>query len=549
MDGIEEEQKTVVKGTFWGLAGSIALKLVSFIYVIIVARLFAQDDVGTFYLALSILGMIAVFSDLGFGSAFMRYVPFYMGKGQKDKVYSLLRAGYLFAGLLTIVATAVLFLLAGQIGDFFRNPSLELPLQILSLYFLTNTFFSLNACFLSGRKLAKENNILNTGQNVLKLIFTLVLFFALGATMEALAIGFAASFVAVTLASFIYVGSDVKKLGIGGLRITSGEQLAMVKEVLPFGLVLSLVLSFWVFISYTDKVMLAYLMPGPEAAAAVAVYAIATALAGVIAIFPGAVGSIFFPTISELRGKGKQEEMLKLSVSASRWIIFLTAPLTIVLVAYPEELLQMFYGAGYAAGAGALMIFSIGMFVRALSQVQSSMIAASRLVRIELYAAGGAALANVALNWMLIPIYGINGAAAASMISFVIVTLLLIYYCWKKFGFGFPRELYTPIAALVIAVAVMLAFRGWTGALTGFTPELPGMEGIGAAIAQKIIKLAVLGVLFAASCASYFLLLIMFKAIKKEDVSLLSSSLRRIKAPAGFIRAVEGILGLRGWAD
>ncbi|MDD2655119.1 MAG: flippase [Candidatus ainarchaeum sp.] len=540
MDGIEEEQKSVVKGTFWGLAGSIALKLVSFIYVIIVARLFSQNDVGTFYLALSVLGMMAVFSDMGFGSAFLRYVPFYVGKGQNGKAYALLRTGYLFSGLLTIIATVAVFLLAGQIGDFFRNPGLALPLRILSIYFLANTFFSLNACFLSGRKLVKENNILNTGQNVLKLVITLLLFVALGGTIEALAVAFAASFVIVALASFLYVGRDVGKLGIGGLRITFAEQFAMLKEVLPFGLVLSLVLSFWIFVSYTDKVMLAYLLP--EAAAAVAVYAIATALAGVIAIFPGAVVSIFFPVISELHGKGKKDEMLKLSVSAARWIIFLTAPLTIVFVAYPEEILQMFYGASYAAGALVLAIFSIGMFVRSLSQVQSSIIAASRLVRIELYAAGGAAAANITLNWMLIPVYGIDGAAAASAISFTIVTVLLVYYCWKRFGLGFPKKLYAPLAAVVIAVALMLALRGWTGALTGFSPELP-LEGIWAAVAQKAVKLAVLGALFAASGALYFSLLMALGAIKKEDVSLLSSGLRRMNAPAGFIRAVERIMG------
>lgn len=541
MDGIEEEQKTVVKGTFWGLAGSVALKLVSFIYVIIVARLFAQGDVGTFYLALSILGMLAVFSDLGFGSAFLRYVPFYVGKGQNDKAYALLKIGYLFSGSLTIIVAAAVFLFAGGIGDFFRNPALAWPLQILSLYFLTNTFFSLNACFLSGRKLVKENNILNTGQNVLKLAITLVLFVALGPTIEALAAAFSASFVIVAVASFFYVGRDVKKLGVGKLHPASGERLAMLKEVLPFGLTLSLVVSFWIFVSYTDKVMLAYMLP--DAAVAVAVYTIATTLAGVIIIFPSAVSSIFFPIISELHGKGKQEELLKLSASASRWIIFLMAPLTIVLVAYPEEVLQMFYGADYVAGAFVLVVFSIGMFIRSLSQVQSSIIAAARLVRIELYAAGGAALVNVALNWLLIPLYGINGAAIASTISFAMVTILLTYYCWKRFGFGFPKELYAPVAAAIISVAVMLALRGSTGALTGFSLELPVLEGITALIAQKLVKLAVMGALFAACCAVYFIMLVALRAIKKEDVSLLSSGLRRMKAPAGFIRAVERIVG------
>ena len=45
------------------------------------------------------------------------------------------------------------------------------------------------------------------------------------------------------------------------------------------------------------------------------------------------------------------------------------------------------------------------------------------------------ALVNIVLNYILIPIYGINGAAIASMFSLVVWNVLMIYEVRRKFGF------------------------------------------------------------------------------------------------------------------
>jgi O-antigen/teichoic acid export membrane protein len=42
---------------------------------------------------------------------------------------------------------------------------------------------------------------------------------------------------------------------------------------------------------------------------------------------------------------------------------------------------------------------------------------------------------NVILNLLLIPNYGINGAAIASLVSNIVINLLCVYYIKKKLGF------------------------------------------------------------------------------------------------------------------
>ena len=44
-------------------------------------------------------------------------------------------------------------------------------------------------------------------------------------------------------------------------------------------------------------------------------------------------------------------------------------------------------------------------------------------------------LINIVLNYTLIPLYGIDGSAIATMISLVVFNLLLVYFVKKEFGF------------------------------------------------------------------------------------------------------------------
>jgi O-antigen/teichoic acid export membrane protein len=45
------------------------------------------------------------------------------------------------------------------------------------------------------------------------------------------------------------------------------------------------------------------------------------------------------------------------------------------------------------------------------------------------------AIINVVLNYLLIPIYGINGAALASMVSLATWNLTMVYFVKREFGF------------------------------------------------------------------------------------------------------------------
>jgi O-antigen/teichoic acid export membrane protein len=534
-----EEHKTIVKGTIWGLIGSSATKLILFIYWIIVARVLSQDDIGTFSVALSIATIATVFSDLGFSNAFGRYVPYFLGKKENDKVYWLLGSGYLIGGTVSLIFAAVLFFSSAFISAVFKNPLLEKPLQFFAFYIVINTFFTLNNMFLQGKKMIKESNIITAIQNVLKLVITLILFLAFERSAFSLAIAFVCSSFIAALLSFWYVRNDLAliKFELGSKK--TPEKLVLLKDVVLFGLTLSIIITLYALIGNTDIILLGYFLPEND----VGVYKIVVTLVSILTLFPSAIGSIFFPVISELHGKGKKEEMLKVSKTAVRWLLFLIMPLTLVFLVFPDNALAALFGTAYSRGTIILVIFTFALFIRSLVFVHGYLLAAVRLISIEFRIALVAALANVVLDWFLIPLYGLEGAAIASTTSLLLIAALLVYYTKKIFGFTFPSDFYKPLIAGLFALAFIFLVKDYVLMLINNISEfsLFGDETVNL-IFNKLIKLVVLGALFVFSCIVYTIALIFMKAFANEDIAIISAALRKAKLPNEFIMLTEMIV-------
>jgi O-antigen/teichoic acid export membrane protein len=540
MGALKEEHRTVAKGAFWGLLGGLALKFVSFIYTIFLGRFFSQNSVGTFYLSFSIASLFTIFSDFGMNSAFNRYVPFYIGKGQKKDVHALLDSAYLFSSFLSIIISLVLFFAAGPVADFYGNSALAAPLKWMGFFLLVNNFFSLNTSFLVGLKKIKENTAINNAQNILKLLLTLILYFLFGDTAYVIAMGFVLSFLVLTIISFFYVKKGLAEVGAERSPSTLGEKATLIKEVLPFGLTITLIATFWQVATYVDRLMIGYLIP--NSADDIAVYSIAIGLAWLLPVFSSAISSIFFPLISEMQGKEDQEGIKQISSTATRWVIFLTVPITILLITFPKELLSTFYGSAYSSGATVVMIFAAGLFIRRLTDIQGNLLASKRILKVELSAAVVAMVFNVILNWMLIPTYGIAGSAFASATSFLLVSLIIDHYSRKLAGFGFSREFLKPLFAGALALLFVFLMRGYLGNL--LTLQLPSIgEGLTYLIAKNLLKLFILGLLFLLICALYFVLLLVSSSFHKEDAELLAGIMRKIRMPEGFVSLSQRLIG------
>jgi len=547
-EGLDEASKhsnEVARGSFWGLAGTLAFKLVSFAYAIYVARAFSQENVGLFFLSLSVITLAGFWRNLGLPSALQRYVPYFEAKKQGGKILSLLRISFAANALLGLLLFAIIFILAGPIGAIYQNEGLADALRMLAAYVLFENLFSVSSSYLQGMRDIKAAQFLNNVQNVVKLGLTIILFSFFGATLFTLSAAFILAYAVVFLISIPMVLRKLPSVPPSGEGMGASEVL---HDIVPFGITLTIVQTFWILISSTDRALLGYFGNPATSVEVVAVYSIASQLALTIMVFPGAVGSIFLPVISRLAGKGEHGTMLKVIQTSQRWILFVTIPIALATMAFAGEMLSAFYGSAYRPGANAMSIFILGLLFSTIAYPISLALAGMRLVRLELYVAVACAVANVALNLLLIPYFGMEGASAASAAAFLLSAWMFERYGRQYLSYSTPGGIYKLFAAGAVAFAVIMLLKPAAAAIAASLPSI-GM-GEFAVYSSKFTYLAVLALMGCIGLAIFCAVALLLRTFKQEDIELLRSAAKKARLPAPAIKLAIDIAshGLEGKA-
>jgi O-antigen/teichoic acid export membrane protein len=535
--------KEMAKGSIWAITGQVFFKFISFFYFVLIARAASQEDVGLFLITFGIMSFVAIFSHLGFPASLTRYVPYFEGLKQKGKIRDMLRLSYVLLTVFGLLFTFVIWLAADWIGEVYEKPMLPDAIRMFSVFLLLNNIFSVNVYYLQGRADIKSMQLVQNVQNFFKLVLTAVFFLAFGASLYTLIGGFLTSYLLALIVSLPIVHMKIRDLPKkdGGI---SKRQLW--EEMLPFGLMLTIVSSLWLIIQVSDKLLLAYLVEPAKAAEIVAIYALATTAAAVLIMFPVSIGSIFLPILSRLAGKEDYKQMRSVTEAAQRWVLFVTIPTAIVLGTFSGDILNAFYGPAYATGALAMSIFVLGILVKSFSMMYSFALAALRLVKVELTIAFLTALANILLNILLIPMYGMEGAALASVISLFLMLALSLYYSKKLFDFRFHPCVYKMAFAGLVAFLIVLALQP---ALSSFLPSL-SVSGGGElhAYASKVLYLVYVMLLTGIAVFLFMALSLLFKCFMKEDIILMKKTMRKVRSPASLIKLAERIASF-GLAD
>jgi O-antigen/teichoic acid export membrane protein len=177
----------------------------------------------------------------------------------------------------------------------------------------------------------------------------------------------------------------------------------------------------------TDILMLD-LLQGPEA---VAYYSMATRLADLAAFGLLVVNMIAAPMISELYNKGNRNELQKMITLAARGIFVLTLLITLILI-FGGKLLLAVSGPQYVIGYVPLLILLAGQAVNALSgSVGFIMTMTGYQNQAAIIVASGSML-SILLNALLIPPFGMNGAAIATSITTALWNIAMLIFVIKK---------------------------------------------------------------------------------------------------------------------
>ena len=457
---MNESLQKVAKGALIVFIGTILGILLGFVGRVLIARNFTQAEYGIFSIGFTILAICGSIGSLGLVDGIPRQIAYYLGRKEIEKVRNVMLFSLLF-GLLAGVILFLLIFFSSQIISvaFFRLPELSYTLKVFSIAVPFLIFIHVLKSIFRGFYNSKEKVIF---EDILKnLLFVLIVSVViwLGYSFKWAIIAFTCS-VVITCVFFIFYFVIKKPISLFK-KAKDKIDFSVGKELLCFSLPLLLLAVLYQIMTWTDTLMLGYF----RSAETVGLYNAAYPLGRFISTALLSMIFIYMPIVSTLHAKNKKYEMRRSYVILTKWLCGATFPLAAIFVFFPNVVLHVLFGQEYILAGVALQIFAIGLFVRNLMGPNGATLTAIGQIKFLMYATFAATCINVLLNVLLIPrndvFGGVNGAALASVIALVSISLLRsikLYYISKIHSLD-KNILKPTFLSIVLVLIIYLAVK------------------------------------------------------------------------------------------
>ena len=408
--------KTIAKSAGIVFAGMIISKFLTYLYRMIIARYLGAESYGVLSLGFAILGIVTSLSSLGLASGVTRYVSYYIGKEDPSKIKGTITSTLKMIVPTTVIFGILLFIFSEILSiKLFNNPQLTPILKIFSfLVPVVVIGFVFEKVIDAFKRINYRVYIRNIWESALQVSLTLIILL-LGFKINAVAVAYLITIIISAILLGIIV--EIKIFPLFRSNIISTK---LYKELLSYSWPLIFVSFFQSVTNYVDSLFIGAFI----SAYFVGLYNVALPTAMLILIMPTALTSLFVPVTAEMYARNNKNLIHMAYKNICRWTVMSNLPICLLLIFFSSTILRMLFGNEYMAAGTAMIILAIGYFIYSLFFSSVYLIQAFKRTKLIFANTVIALIINIILNITLIPAYGINGAAAATAVSFSILGIL-----------------------------------------------------------------------------------------------------------------------------
>lgn len=461
------------RNTLLGFSSGAAVALAGFIGNAITARLLGPDNLGVFAYVVFCVTIGSMIAGLGIGTVQQRFIPNLRAEGRDDEADGLIGATTRLSTAAAILGAVVLFAyLFWPARGAIEGPSETTRTVVIGLalvWFISWRLAEVYQFYLRGEQRFGELARLSGYSALIKLAVM-----AVGAWLFGIP-GALAGFIAANLlpASRIFRLLRVKphvgpQLRSQVTRFALASWATAVLGGLVFGRTEILFLE-----HYTDL-------------GAVGLFAAAVTVAEMAVQLPPLLLSALLPRFSEQHGLGARDEMHRLYRTMTALIAMLIVPLCFGLAAIAPVLVPLLFGAQFADAAAVASVLLIAAAVSSLGVTTFYLLQSIGKTGFLLMSNGVGLIGTIALGFLLVPRYGLIGAAWSRGIVQVTVVLIETWYVTRRLNISPP---YRALGAIALAAAAQAAVAYFAVAELGGAVSL--LVAIPAAIVVYLIALRV----------------------------------------------------------
>ena len=416
----------ILTGSAWALSARVVATGLGLVTSIIIARVYGAEVMGIVSVIQAFLSLATIFTVFGTDTSILRLIPEHLVNYSPTSAFKIYRKIQLMVIVVSLIVCTLFFWGSDLIADkIFFKPHLSFYFSIASVFMVFISLRILNTQAVRGLRLIRAFSlmlILPQGFNLLLLICLGLLWPVRDVPVYALLIGFSMT----GIMGWIIMEYSFRKK----LHPDDRVQPMSGREILSISLPMLMAATMAFVIGQTGIIMLGMFRSETE----VGYYAIAVKLATMTSFILSAVNSMVGPKFSELFHSNKFEELFYVAKKSAKLIFWTTTPILLGFVFLGKPVLKIAFGQEFIVAYPALLLLVLGQFVNSISGATGlfmNMTGHQHVFRNIVFIAAGI---NIGINLLLIPKYGIYGAATAAMASMMTWNLATLYYIKMKFG-------------------------------------------------------------------------------------------------------------------
>ncbi len=179
-----------------------------------------------------------------------------------------------------------------------------------------------------------------------------------------------------------------------------------------------------------DTLLLGYFRGGGSSG----IYQVGTRGAQLVVLSLGAIATAMQPRIAALHVSGNHRGIARVVTHMSRLAFLVAMVGAVFLLVFGSPLIRLLFGPGFVAAASVLSILVLARLVNAGTGSLGPYLAMTGKERLLMKGLAVEGAANILLNILLIPRWGLNGSAFATGTSMSVVDVALAFYVYRRWG-------------------------------------------------------------------------------------------------------------------
>lgn len=456
-DPARDVPATVSRNVRWNFAGHLWTLAITLIATPVIIRRLGTDAYGIIA-ALAIVTNYMAFLDLGLSQATIKHVAEFRARSEWHGVRLVFwtsMIGYLALGIL---AVAVVFALTPVAASRWLRIPAELQQAAIGAFYVgaAGIFLVLlnfgPTSLIKGLErfdlVNKVGMLVGTAQPLITLAMVLA-----GASLPLIVAGNVLVLLVSVLLNMFFARGLLGNVGAPAWDTPIFLRLARYGGYLAAASVLAPI------VVNAEKLLLA----GAVSISALTYYMVPQSLLARLAIIPASFSSALFPAFAALHSRGERDRNVRLNVEVARTLVYVFAPIVLVLLAFGEALLAIWMGDDFASqSAVPLKILTVAAFIQAWAWTPHVLVQAVGRTDLTFRIYLIQALLYLPFAYVAVHQWGLPGAAWAWLVRVTLDATLVWHYAHRLAGvsvalvLGDRRVVWALVGLGVVAAAQIL---------------------------------------------------------------------------------------------